>query len=81
MDTEDRIIELKADKIGQAFANLRRNRGLTQSELARRTGMRQPAIFRLENGKHIPTWRTLVKVAQALDAEITVDLIPGGIAE
>jgi transcriptional regulator with XRE-family HTH domain len=49
---------------------------LTQSELARRIGIRQPAVARLEAGEHMPTIRTLLRIAEALDIEILLDIKP-----
>ena len=35
---------------------------MTQSELSRRTGIKQPAIARFENGTHSPNISTLIKL-------------------
>jgi transcriptional regulator with XRE-family HTH domain len=50
--------------------------GLSQSALARRLGMSQPAVARLEMGEHLPTLTTLARIARALDIEIAVDFLP-----
>lgn len=42
--------------------------GLTQQELARRAGVRQETISRLESGKHSPTVRTVDKIDRVLQA-------------
>jgi DNA-binding XRE family transcriptional regulator len=42
--------------------------GLSQSELARRAGLRPETINRLEKGKHSPDTATLAKIAKALRA-------------
>lgn len=49
---------------------LRTERGLTQTELARRAGMRQPRIAELERGDSSPNQDTLVRVAIALGVDI-----------
>jgi transcriptional regulator with XRE-family HTH domain len=41
--------------------------GLTQAELAKRAGIRQETICRLESGKHSPTVRTVDKIDRALN--------------
>jgi ribosome-binding protein aMBF1 (putative translation factor) len=41
-------------------------RGWTQTELARRSGVRLETISRIESGKHIPRQETLVKLDRAL---------------
>ena len=41
-------------------------RGWTQTELARRSGVRLETISRIESGKHIPHRETLLKLDRAL---------------
>jgi DNA-binding XRE family transcriptional regulator len=45
---------------------------ISQAELARIIGTRQPAISRLEKGDYNTTLSTLFKVAEALDLEVTL---------
>lgn len=45
---------------------LRAERGLTQEELARLSGVSRPAIHRIENGQQAPRRGTVKKLAQAL---------------
>jgi transcriptional regulator with XRE-family HTH domain len=40
--------------------------GLTQRELARRAGVRNETISRLEAGKHIPAEETILRIDKAL---------------
>jgi HTH-type transcriptional regulator/antitoxin HipB len=63
--------------VGSAVRAARRRAGLSQVELAERTGMTQPAIARLERGLVSPTVITLDRVARALGAELVVDFEPG----
>lgn len=44
----------------------RESAGLSQSELARRAGVRPETINRLERGKHSPDTATLAKINKAL---------------
>ena len=44
-------------------------RGWTQTELARRSGIRLETISRIESGKHIPRQETLLKLDRALSAK------------
>jgi DNA-binding XRE family transcriptional regulator len=46
--------------------------GISQTELAKIVGTKQPAISRLEKGDYNTTLSTLFKVAEALDLEISV---------
>lgn len=49
---------------------------LSQAELARKVGTRQPSIARLENGYGINNLNFLRRVAEALDAEVEIHLKP-----
>ena len=61
--------------LAQSLIKARLKKGWTQAELARRVGMQQPNIARLEGGNYdrvsLPT---LKKVARALGAEIEIKL-------
>ena len=50
--------------------------GLTQTELARRMGMKQAGIARLESGRHNPSMKTLQKYAAATGHELSVRMLP-----
>jgi len=52
----------------------RKQRGLSQQELAAIVGMKQPAIARLENLKTVPTIDTLIDVLYPLG--YTLDVVP-----
>jgi transcriptional regulator with XRE-family HTH domain len=54
---------------------LREARGLSQRELAERVGTTQSAIARLEGGNISPSLPTLDKIAEALEAELSVSLV------
>ena len=62
----------RAFLIGQEVRTRRLALGLSQSEVARRAHMTQPALSRLEAGGSVPTIRVLARLAEALDAELTV---------
>jgi transcriptional regulator with XRE-family HTH domain len=44
-------------------------RGWTQTELARRSGVRLETISRIDSGKHIPRRETLLKLDRALSGK------------
>jgi DNA-binding XRE family transcriptional regulator len=48
----------------------RQERRMSQAELAEKVGMKQAAIARLESGQSNPSYKTLYKVAKALDKKI-----------
>ena len=55
--------------------DLRIKRGLSQRELAKRAGMQQPTLARVESGK-TGSLRTLQRVADALNADVRVSIVP-----
>ncbi len=63
--------------VGQNFARLRREKGLTQEEVEARSGFSQQYISGLEQGKRNPTIVTLYELAQALGVT-HVDLLEPG---
>ena len=62
---------------GQRVRMLRRARHLTQRELARRTGLAEPFLSRIENGRAQPSVRTLERLANGLGLAIG-DLLGAG---
>ncbi len=51
-------------------------RGMSQTDLARLVGTTQSAIARLESGGRPPRIDTLLRIAEALDCELAVELRP-----
>ena len=66
----------RAFRIGQAVRERRLALGLSQTELAARAGMTQPALSRLEAGGVIPTIPLLDRISAALDADLIVQISP-----
>jgi ribosome-binding protein aMBF1 (putative translation factor) len=60
----------KAYDIAMQIVALREKAGITQVELAERTGISQADISRIERGATSPTAKTLQRIAEALDAEV-----------
>ena len=63
-------------RIAEQVAQRRLSLGLSQKELALLTGTTQSAIARLEGGGRPPRIDTLLRIAEALDCELTVQLEP-----
>lgn len=66
----------RAYLIGKAVRDRRLALGLSQTDLAARAGMTQPALSRLEAGGVIPTIPLLERISAALDADLIVQISP-----
>jgi transcriptional regulator with XRE-family HTH domain len=65
-----RMVDLEA--LPAALASMRKERGVTQSEVANRMATTQPVIARLESGDGIPNLTTLERFSQAIGASLGV---------
>ena len=65
-------------QIAEQVVAQRAARNLSQRELAELVGTTQSAIARLEAGGRPPRIDTLLKIADALDCELAVELRPRG---
>lgn len=57
-------------KLMSEIIRLRKEKGLSQAELARRTGYKQQVISRIEKKENSPTLKTLCGILDALDYDI-----------
>lgn len=62
-------------QIAEQVANRRRERGLSQADLAALVGTTQSAVARLESGGRPPRIDTLLRIANALDSDLHVELL------
>jgi predicted transcriptional regulator len=62
-------------EVMKLLVEARTEQGLTQKELAERTGIRQPNISRLEHGQCSPTLDTLNALARGLGKELKVTFV------
>ncbi len=69
--------EVRRILVQQQLADLRERRGLSQAQLAAAIGVSQPRIAQIEKGR-IEGFRiqTLMRVAEALGADLKIDLMP-----
>jgi DNA-binding XRE family transcriptional regulator len=59
------------DWVSKKIRDARTGAGLTQEQLAERTGLPQSHISRIENAKHSPSQATIKKIAAALGKQIS----------
>lgn len=65
------VIRKRAQMVAQLI-QLREQKRWTQAELAERAGMKQSAIARFESDTTAPRIDTIIRVAMALDADLTL---------
>jgi transcriptional regulator with XRE-family HTH domain len=63
--------------VGSNFARIRRERGLTQGQVAERSGFSRQYLSELERGRRNPTIATLFELAQAMGVDYLELLRPG----
>lgn len=57
-------------RVGRRVRECRRERGLTQSQLARRLRIRADTLSRIERGQHAASLQTLERIAAALEVSM-----------
>ncbi len=60
----------------QAIIDARRDSGLTQKELSKRTGIAQGDISKLENGNANPSLHTLQRLAEGMGMLLKIEFLP-----
>lgn len=63
-------------RVGEIVKSYRKKAGLTQKELAKRSGLAQGYISNLESGKYNICLKQLERVFRAMDASIEMEVIP-----
>lgn len=79
MDNEEILIEglqkeTRSQVIG-SYVKCRKDKKLTQDNLARLSGISRPNITRFESGKYNPSLEMMVRIAAAMDMELQVSLV------
>ena len=64
----------EAVTFGQILKRHRRAKFLPQTELAKRSGITQATIARIETGRANPTIRTMSALARVLETELLIEL-------
>ena len=76
----DVAVELARTAVANQLAILiigyRVEHGLTQTALARKLGVKQPAVARLEAGEHEPTVATLARLSRQLGITLRLEVAP-----
>jgi transcriptional regulator with XRE-family HTH domain len=64
--------EEERQRIGQRIADLRKAKGMTQQDLADRTGNQRNHISRIESGKYSVGFDTLQTIAEQFDMKVDI---------
>ncbi|MBU2511986.1 helix-turn-helix transcriptional regulator [bacterium] len=62
-------------QIARSVIKARQDRGMTQGELAKKAGTKQPVISRLENMQGKPSYRNMERIANALGLRWDLKLV------
>lgn len=66
--------ELKTELIGDMIRKVRKNRKLTQKELGELVGVKKAQISRLENNTKNVTVETIIRIFNAMKAEVNFNV-------
>ena len=73
MSEEEYERHILISKISADLIRLRLEQNMTQTDLAKKSGLKQSAIARLESEEVLPKLSTLLKLAKVLDANINLN--------
>lgn len=78
-ENEDILIEIQKRKFARSIVDEliaeRKRQGLTQQDIADRTGMKAPNVTRIESCKFTPTLDVLERYAMAVGKQIRFELV------
>lgn len=76
------FIEKEKNKVKEQllkdYVFLRKEKNLSQEDIAKLTGIARPNISRIENGKYNPSLEVLIKLAVALDMKLEIKFVEKG---
>lgn len=72
-EEDEKLIEMEMDLI-KAMIRIREEQGLSQTELAEKSQLKQPAIARMEKNVHSPQVDSLLKVLVSMG--YTLQIVP-----
>ena len=64
--------ELQRQRIGQRIAEIRKAQGITQQDIADRTGIQRNHISRIEQGRYSVGFDTLQLIAEAMGGNVEI---------
>lgn len=73
-ESESLNYDIKID-IAKLLIACRKNMGLSQKELSKKSGISQSNISKIENGHYLPTITILQRLASALEKKLVIEFI------
>jgi transcriptional regulator with XRE-family HTH domain len=74
-------VETIAKNIGVTIRNYRLQKGMSQGDIEKRTGLLRCYLSRVENGHTVPSLDTLQKIAGALDLQLSQFFADQGVGQ
>lgn len=78
MDGTEILIEVQQKHIRNhvidQYVQCRKEKKMTQEQLSKRTGISRPNISRFESGNYNPSLEMMVRIAEALEMNLTIKL-------
>ena len=69
------VREPACEAVGKRLAGIRREKGLSQKELAKKMGVSQQLVSRIEKGSENIALGTIAKIAHALNKKAQIDFV------
>ena len=63
-------------QVVEQYKEMRKNKKLSQEQVASAAGMARPDISRFESGRYNPSLELMVRYAHALGCELKIELVP-----
>ena len=64
-----------ANDISELLVSIRKEMGISQRQLAEKTGVPQANISKIENGHYLPSLTILKRLADGLDRRLVIDFV------
>jgi len=78
VDGQERNMDPRSLSIGTTIRGYRIQRGMSQGDIEKRTGLLRCYLSRVENGHTVPSLDTLAKIAQAMEIPLSQFFVEEG---
>ena len=74
-EANDKVVSELCKKVGNQIRKIRKEKGLSQGALAKRIGVSQQLISRIEKGRENISLNTLVNICKKLDSDVSITFL------